>query len=140
MRRIIGLVLTFFMEVKQFMKLLNLVRKRCINFVTVLNQSDLIILSAEVFVRTSCLHFYLVSLDFLFLSEQTAKGISKRERFSDAFVSIFKVFFETVLQSLYPGTFKEFFSTYKRNKDYSCDFLKIMNNHYIDYFSKRFGK
>ena len=81
MRRI-GLVLTFFMEVKEFMKLLNLVRKRCINFVTDLNQSDLIILSAEVFVRTSCHHFYLVSLDFLFLSEQTAKGISKRENVS----------------------------------------------------------
>ena len=44
---------------------------------------------------------------FLFLPEQTAKGISKRERFFDAFVSIFKVFFETVIQSLYPGTFKE---------------------------------
>ena len=49
-----------------------------VKFVTVLNQSDLIILFAEVFVRIFCHHFYLVSLDFLFLPEQTAKGISKR--------------------------------------------------------------
>ena len=49
-----------------------------VKFVTVLNQSDLIILFAEVFVRIFCNHFYLVSLDFLFLPEQTAKGISKR--------------------------------------------------------------
>ena len=97
------------MEVKQFMKLLNLVRKRCINFVTVLNQSDLIILSAEVFVRTSCLHFYLVSLDFLFLSEQTAKGNSKRDQFCDVFVSIFKGFFETVVQWLYPRILTKYF-------------------------------
>ena len=49
-----------------------------VKFVTVLNQSDLIILFAEVFVRIFCNHFYLVSLDFLFLPEQTAEGISKR--------------------------------------------------------------
>ena len=82
----------------------------------------------------------MVSLDFLFLPEQTAKGISKRERFFDAFVSIFKAFFQTVMQSLYPGTFKEIFSTYEWNKDYSCDFLRIINNHYIEYHNKRFGK
>ena len=46
--------------------------------VTVLNQFDLIILFAEVFVRIFCHHFYLVSFDFLFLLEQTAKVISKR--------------------------------------------------------------
>ena len=82
----------------------------------------------------------MVSLDFLFLREQTAKGIYKRERFFYAFVSIFKGFFETVMKSLYPGTFKEICSTCKRNTDYSCDFLRIINNHYIDYCNKRFGK
>ena len=82
----------------------------------------------------------MVSLDFLFLPEQTGKGISTRERFFDVFVSTFKGFFETVMQSLFPGSFKEFFSTYEWNKDYSCDFLRIINNHYIDYCNKRFGK
>ena len=66
--------------------------QRCIKFVTVSSQSDLIILFAEVFVRIFCHHFYLVSLDFLFLPEKTAKGISKRERFFYAFVSTFKGF------------------------------------------------
>ena len=70
-------------------------------------------------------------MDFLFVPEQTAKVISKRERFFDASVSIFKGFFETVMQSLYPGTFKEIFSTYEENKDYSFDFLRIINNHYV---------
>ena len=41
--------------------------QRCTKFVTVLNQSDLITLFAEVFVRIFCYHFYLVPLDFLFL-------------------------------------------------------------------------
>ena len=34
--------------------------QRCVKFVTVLNQSDLIILFSEVFVRTFWYHFYLV--------------------------------------------------------------------------------
>ena len=36
------------------------------------------------------------------------------------------------MQSHYPGTFKEIFSTFRQNKDYSCDFLRIINNHYIE--------
>ena len=76
----------------------------------------------------------------MFLPEQTAKDISKRECFFDAFVSTFKGFFETVMQSLCPGSIKEIFSTYERSKDYSCDFLRIINNHYIDHYNKRFGK
>ena len=112
--------------------------QRCIKLVTVSNQSDLIILFAEVFVRIFCHHFYLVWLDFLFLPEQTAKGISKRERF--LMHLCLKGFFETVMQSLYPGSFKEIFSTYERNKAYSCDFVRIINNHYIDYCNKRFEK
>ena len=85
--------------------------QRCIKFVTVSNQSDPIILFAEVFVRIFCHHFYLVLLDFFFLPEQTAEGISKRERFFDAFLSTFKGFFETIMQWLYPGSFKDIFST-----------------------------
>ena len=76
----------------------------------------------------------------MFLPEQTAKGISKRERSFDAFASIFKGFFEPIMQSLCPGTFKEIFSTNERNKDCSCNFLRIINNHYIDCCNKRFGK
>ena len=38
--------------------------QKCIKIVTVLNQSDLIILFAEVFVRIFCRPFHLVSLDF----------------------------------------------------------------------------
>ena len=67
--------------------------QRCIKFVTILNQPDLLILFAEVFIKIFCHHFYLVSLDFLFLPEQTAKVICKRERFFDTFASIFKGFF-----------------------------------------------
>ena len=90
LKKIIGLD---FMEIKQFSEIIKSDEQRCIKFVTVLNQSDLIILFAEVFVRFFCHHLYLVSLDFLFLPEQTAKSISKRERFFDAFVPILKVFF-----------------------------------------------
>ena len=73
----------------------------------------------------------------MFFPEETAEGISKKERFLDTFVS---TFLETVMQSLYLGLFKEIFSTYERNKDYSCDFLKIINNSYKDYCNKKFGK
>ena len=49
----------------------------------------------------------MVSLDFLFLPEQTAKGISKNEH--DKFVSIYKGFFETVMQSSILGRLRKFF-------------------------------
>ena len=78
---------------KTVYKIIKSEEQRCIKFAAVLNQSDLIILFAEVFVRIFCHHFYLVSLDFLFLPEQTAKGISTREQFFDAFVSTLKRFF-----------------------------------------------
>ena len=74
--------------------------QRFIKFVTVSNQSDLIILFAEVFVRIFCNHFYLVSLDFLFLPEQTAKGISKRERFLMHLCLFLKVFWNSYAVTL----------------------------------------
>ena len=78
LKKIIGLD---FMEIKQFSEIIKSDEQRCIKFVTVLNQSDLIILFAEVFVRFFCHHLYLVSLDFLFLPEQTAKVFLKENVF-----------------------------------------------------------
>ena len=77
--------------------------QRRIKFVTVLNQSYLIILFTEVFVRFFCHHFYLVSLDFLFLPEQTAKGISKRERFFMHLCLFLKVFWNSYAVALFWG-------------------------------------
>ena len=118
--------LNIFDRSKTVYKIIKSEEQRCIKFFTALNQSDLIILFAEVFVRIFCHDFYLVSLDFLFLSEQTAKANSKRDQFCDVFVSIFKGFSETVLQWLYLRIFNEIFSTYEWSKDYLCDFLRII--------------
>ena len=67
--------------------------QRCIKFVAVSKQCDLIILFREALVRIFCNCFYLVSLDFLLLKDQNAKGIIKREQFLDACSSNIIIFF-----------------------------------------------
>ena len=71
------LSLNIFCGSKQFMKLLNLMSKD----VTVLNQSDLIFLFVEVFVRIFYYHFYLVSLDFCFFLNKLQKVCLKENIF-----------------------------------------------------------
>ena len=114
---------------KTVYKIIKSEEQRCIKFAAVLNQSDLIILFAEVFVRIFCHHFYLVSLDFLFLPAHTAKGISKREQLFNAFVSSFKDFLKQLGSPFILGHLRKFFQLMIR-----------INNHYIDYCNKKFGK
>ena len=78
LKKIIGLD---FMEIKQFSEIIKSDEQRCIKFVTVLNQSDLIILFFEVFVRIFCYHFYLVSLDFCFFLNKLQKVFLKENVF-----------------------------------------------------------
>ena len=116
------------------MKLLNLMEKRCIKFVAVSKQSDLIILFCKVPVRTFCNCFYSVSLDFLLLKEQNTKSITKTERFFGACSSSIINFFKTIMYSVNSAIFETiFFLTYEQDKDYSRDFFRIINNHYIEY-------
>ena len=66
--------------------------QRCIKFVTVSNQSDPIILFAEVFVRIFCHHFYLVLLDFFFFLNKLQKVFLKENVFLMHFCLFLKVF------------------------------------------------
>ena len=83
--------------------------QRFIKFVTVSNQSDLIILFAEVFVRISCHQIFLVLLDFLFLPEQIAKGTSKRERFFMHLCLLLKVFLKKLCSRFILCRLRKFF-------------------------------
>ena len=114
--------------------------QRCIKFVTVSNQSDLIILFAEFLSEVFVIIFIWFHYIFCFFLNKLQKIFLKENVFLMHLCLLLKVFFETVMQSLCPGSIKEIFSTYERSKDYSCDFLRIINNHYIDYCNKRSGK
>ena len=83
--------------------------KRCIKFVAVSKQSDLIILFCKVPVRTFCNCFYSVSLDFLLLKEQNTKGITKTERFFGACSSSIINFFKTIMYSVNSAIFETIF-------------------------------
>lgn len=79
-----------------------------------------------------------MSLDFLLLKEQNAKSITKRERFLDAYSSGIINLFKTIMHSVNSAIFETIFLTYEQDEDYSRNFLRIINNHYIEYCNKKF--
>ena len=62
---------------------------------------------------------------------------SKRNRSLDACSSAFIAFLEIIVHSFCSTPFETTFLTYKYDIDYSRDFLRIINNYYIEYCNKK---
>lgn len=90
--------------------------------------------------RVFCNCFFSVSLDFLLLKEQVNMKGSKRNRSLDACSSAFIAFLEIIVRSFCSTPFETTFLTYKYDIDYSRDFLRIINNYYIEYCNKKIWK
>ena len=101
--------LNIFYGSKTVYKIIKSEEQRCIKFVTVLNQSDLIILFAEVFVRIFCHHFYLVSLDFCFFLNKLQKVILKEINFLMYLCQFLKVFLKQSCSRFFLGYSTKFF-------------------------------
>lgn len=89
------------------------------------------------FFRVFCNCFFSVSLDFLLLKEQVNMKGGKRERSLDACSSAFIAFLKIIMRSFCSNPFETTFLTYKHDIDYSRDFLRTINNHYIEYCNKK---
>ena len=62
---------------------------------------------------------------------------SKREHSLDACSSAFIAFLKIIMRSFCSNPFETTFLTYKHDIDYSRDFLRTINNHYIEYCNKK---